>query len=523
MSSDPNITGGPEPGSTLAGKYLVEEVLGIGGMGVVVAAKHLQLDQKVAIKYLLPAALQNPEVVERFAREARSAAKIRGEHVARVIDVSKFDDGSPYMVLEYLEGHDLAKQLEKHGPLQPSDAVRYLLETCEALAQAHAAKIVHRDLKPSNLFLAEQPDKRAIIKVLDFGISKTADPQSAALTKTSALMGTAFYMSPEQLIAPKTVDHRSDIWSLGVILFELLTGKPPFMGESVPEIIGGILSNSPESARTVRPDLPAGIENVITKCMQSKADDRYQSVASLAAALGPYAADRDRISVDAIARTLGETLEKTGTTNPPVRSSTVVLTPQEIAPSAVPQALPQASTVPSAVMPVAMAPTVAAVTANALTTSTITEKPKRSMMPLVAIGAVVVIAGIGGGIVLSKQKNAVDETKPVAAGLVPSNDPKPSSAQSALPAATSAAPTSTTVLTPIPTETAAAPSATTPARVGVGVATTAARPTPGSTSTAKTPASAAPVASANPAPPPASAAPAAAASAKANPLQMGIK
>ena len=500
MSSDPNITGGPEPGSTLAGKYLVEEVLGIGGMGVVVAAKHLQLDQKVAIKYLLPQALQNPEVVERFAREARSAAKIRGEHVARVIDVSKFDDGSPYMVLEYLEGNDLAKQLEKHGPLQPSDAVRYLLETCEALAQAHAAKIVHRDLKPSNLFLAEQPDKRAIIKVLDFGISKTADPQSAALTKTSALMGTAFYMSPEQLIAPKTVDHRSDIWSLGVILYELLTGKPPFMGESVPEIIGGILSNSPESLRTKRPDLPAGIEAVVTKCMQTKADDRYQSVATLAAALGPYAADRDRISVEAIARVLGETIAKTGTSSPPAR----------------------ASTVPSAVLPVATAPTVAAVTVNGLSTSTITEKPKRGMMPLVAIGAVVVIAGVGGGIFLSKQKSAADDTKSVAVGLTPSNDPKPAS--SALPAAASAAPTSTTVLTPIPTETAAAPSATSSAKVGVA-ATPGTRPTPGATTTAKTPASAAaPVASANPPPsPPASATPAAAASTKANPLQMGIK
>ena len=522
MSSDPNITGGPEPGSTLAGKYLVEEVLGIGGMGVVVAAKHLQLDQKVAIKYLLPQALQNPEVVERFAREARSAAKIRGEHVARVIDVSKFDDGSPYMVLEYLEGNDLAKQLEKHGPLQPSDAVRYLLETCEALAQAHAAKIVHRDLKPSNLFLAEQPDKRAIIKVLDFGISKTADPQSAALTKTSALMGTAFYMSPEQLIAPKTVDHRSDIWSLGVILYELLTGKPPFMGESVPEIIGGILSNSPESLRTKRPDLPAGIEAVVTKCMQTKADDRYQSVATLAAALGPYAADRDRISVEAIARVLGETIAKTGTSSPPARASTVVLTPQEIAPSAVPQAQPQASTVPSAVLPVATAPTVAAVTVNGLSTSTITEKPKRGMMPLVAIGAVVVIAGVGGGIFLSKQKSAADDTKSVAVGLTPSNDPKPAS--SALPAAASAAPTSTTVLTPIPTETAAAPSATSSAKVGVA-ATPGTRPTPGATTTAKTPASAAaPVASANPPPsPPASATPAAAASTKANPLQMGIK
>ena len=265
-----NATSAPEPGQTLAGKYLVEEVLGIGGMGVVVSAKHIQLDQKVAIKYLLPAALLNPEVVERFAREARAAAKIRGEHVARVIDVGQFDDGAPYMVMEHLEGHDLAKHLELHGPLPIEDAIRYLLETCEALAEAHGAKIVHRDLKPSNMFLATQPDKSAIIKVLDFGISKTGDAPTAALTKTSALMGTCFYMSPEQLTNPKGVDHRSDIWSLGVILYELLAGRPPFLGESVPEIIGGILSNQPESIRTLRAEVPFGLEVVIGKCMQTK-------------------------------------------------------------------------------------------------------------------------------------------------------------------------------------------------------------------------------------------------------------
>src|SRR5436190_529266 len=293
----------PEPGTVLAGKYRVEQVLGVGGMGAVVAAHHMQLDQKVAIKYLLPEAMKNPEVVERFAREARSAAKIRGEHVARVIDVGQFDDGAPYMIMEYLEGSDLAKVLEKNGPLKFEDAVRYLLETCEALAEAHAAKIVHRDLKPANLFLAKQPDKRSIIKVLDFGISKVGDTApSAALTKTSALMGTAFYMSPEQMTAPKSVDHRSDIWSLGVILYELLAGRPPFPGETVAEIIAGILTNQPESLRKYRNDVPSGLKTVVDTCMQSKAADRYSSVAALAKALGPFAAPPDRMSIDVTAR-----------------------------------------------------------------------------------------------------------------------------------------------------------------------------------------------------------------------------
>ena len=186
-----NATSTPEPGQLLAGKYVIEEVLGVGGMGVVVAAKHVQLDQKVAFKYLLPAALLNPEVVERFAREARAAAKIRGEHVARVIDVGQFDDGAPYMVMEHLEGKDLARILEKNGPLPIEDAIRYLLETCEALAEAHAAKIVHRDLKPSNLFLARQPDKSDIIKVLDFGISKTGDAPSASLASCERYLAQA--------------------------------------------------------------------------------------------------------------------------------------------------------------------------------------------------------------------------------------------------------------------------------------------------------------------------------------------
>jgi serine/threonine protein kinase len=550
MSS--NALSAPEPGQILAGKYLIEEVLGVGGMGVVVAAKHVQLDQKVAIKYLLPSALLNPEVVERFAREARAAAKIRGEHVARVIDVGQFDDGAPYMVMEHLEGHDLAKQLELHGPLPIEDAIRYMLETCEALAEAHAAKIVHRDLKPSNMFLAQQPDKSTIIKVLDFGISKTGDAPSASLTKTSALMGTAFYMSPEQLTNPKGVDSRSDIWALGVILYELIAGRPPFMGESVPEIIGAILSNQPELIRTIRAEVPAGLEAVIVKCMQSKVAERYQSVAALANALGPYAHMRDRFSIDITARVLGETTttssasvtssnqgkatvldapprsQQTGSTATPPQSSAAAVAPASTPP---PASLPSAPSSPAGV---------GAVTTHGMSTSQITPKPKRSLLPLIAAaGIAVAIGGTALGMKLSGKGDGKSDAPPSAAnGLVAAPQGDPQNAAPAVTAKTNLLPIApATVAAPVdPPANVVAPAPTVangtpPRNTGVGLA---ARPPVPAASAAPAKsgaavASAAPPAVAPGAAPPASAAPppattaAPAGSTKSNPLQMGIK
>jgi len=552
---------GPEPGTTLAGKYLVERVLGVGGMGVVVAAQHLQLDQRVAIKYLLPDALQSPEVVERFAREARAAAKIRGEHVARVIDVGQFPDGSPFMVLEYLEGHDLSKELETRGPLPVADVARYMLETCEALAEAHAAKIVHRDLKPSNLFLADQPDKRAIIKVLDFGISKTGDAPTAALTKTSALMGTAFYMSPEQLIAPKTVDHRSDIWSLGVILYELLAGRPPFTGESVPEIIGGILTNAPEPLASVRGDLPPGVYDLVAKCMQSKAPDRYQSVAALAAALGPFASDRDRASVEITARVLGEIHERRPSNKP---ASTVVLPSNPTNPAA--GGVPATGPVPG---PPASSPAISSsgavsspggppsspgfessvaattgstsgsvasaaigLTANGLSSSTITQPARRTPWLPVAAGVIVVGLLAGGLFAKMGPSGSSGGSSTAGAALVATaTDPTPSAAVAAAAASSGAAPaTSTAPAEPAsqgPTTAASAASTTTAAvPTPAGAAAASAKVGARTTTPPRGPSAAAsaprPPASAPAAPAPASAAPATPAPPK-NPLQMDVK
>jgi serine/threonine-protein kinase len=521
----------PQPGTTLAGKYLVERVLGVGGMGVVVAARHLQLEQRVAIKYLLPEALRSPEVVARFAREARAAAKIRGAHVARVIDVGQFDDGAPFMVLEYLEGHDLAKHLELHGPLPVEDATRFLLETCEALAEAHAATIVHRDLKPSNLFLAEQPDKSAIIKVLDFGISKTGDAPSASLTKTSALMGTAFYMSPEQLTTPKGVDHRSDIWSLGVILYELLTGRPPFPGESVPEIVGAILTNQPEPLRALRADAPAGLEAVIAHCLQTKAADRYPSVAALAAAIGPFAAPKDRASVDVTARVLGEVVTAEplgrGVSSTVVMPSATTTTREPAAQAPLPRADSAAPALAGSLDAAHSAPA-GALTAQGLSTSSITPRSKRGSAVWIAAVAAVVVGGAGAGLTLTRSKGPGQG--PPAAGIVaaPPTDTKQAATTTA---SATGAPTAATLS---PREPSASASVAAPAAAPVG----APRVTPGTRAapaTTMTPAvaTAAPATTTTPAvasaaPPLAPATPSVASAkpapaASKNPLQMGIK
>src|SRR3954454_18638740 len=216
-------------GRVLAGKYRIERVLGRGGMGVVVAAHHIHLDEKVAIKFLLPEAVANAEVLGRFVREARAAVRIKSEHVARVSDVGTLEGGEPYMVMEYLEGSDLAEWLLQRGALPVEQAVEFLLQASEAIAEAHALGIVHRDLKPANLFVVRRADGLLSIKVLDFGISKVTDASMAAgaATSTLALMGSPLYMSPEQMESARTADARSDIWSLGVILYELLTGACP--------------------------------------------------------------------------------------------------------------------------------------------------------------------------------------------------------------------------------------------------------------------------------------------------------
>jgi serine/threonine-protein kinase len=257
-------------------------------MGVVYEATHLRLRQRVALKVLLPDLLARPDVVARFEREARAALSLSGEHVARVLDVDTLPDGLPYMVMEYLEGRDLAQELATRGPLPAHEAVGYVLEACAAMTIAHRAGTVHRDLKPGNLFLTAQGEGRVVLKVIDFGISKVADDDAISVTSTYSALGTAPYMSPEQVRSAKNADARSDIWSLGVILHELIAGKPPFEGENVPTVVAAIIADPPKPLRAVRPDAPAGLEAAILKCLQKDREQRFADVEELAAAIAPY-------------------------------------------------------------------------------------------------------------------------------------------------------------------------------------------------------------------------------------------
>lgn len=300
---------GVEPGQILIGKYRIERVLGIGGMGVVVAATHVHLEERVAIKFLLPEALYNSEAVARFIREARAAVRIKSEHVARVSDVGTLESGSPYMVMEYLEGTDLSELVQRQGAMSVPDAVESLLQACEAIAEAHALHIVHRDLKPANLFMIRRPDGTPSVKVLDFGISKIGGPPGTAsdmgMTKTTAVMGSPLYMSPEQMASSRDVDQRTDIWALGVILYELISGRIPFNADTMPQLCAMILQQSPPALRTIRPEVPEGLEQVIARCMQKERSQRYNTVAELAQALLPFAPRRARASVERISRVIG--------------------------------------------------------------------------------------------------------------------------------------------------------------------------------------------------------------------------
>jgi serine/threonine-protein kinase len=296
----------PSPGEVIASKYEVERVLGAGGMGVVIAARHIQLGQKVAIKFMRGQAATDSAAVGRFQREARAAAALMSEHVAKVFDVGTLENGAPYIVLEYLAGVDLGEVLRRNGPLSIHHALGAVLQACEALAEAHAIGIVHRDLKPSNLFLTKRKDGTPLVKVLDFGISKAAPLNTASpeegLTASGYIMGSPGYMSPEQVRSAKAVDARSDLWSLGVILYELLTGVSPFAGETIGDTFARIVAETPPPVHERRADIPPRLSAVVARCLERDPNRRIQTVAELASKLAPFAPPDASLSVERILR-----------------------------------------------------------------------------------------------------------------------------------------------------------------------------------------------------------------------------
>jgi eukaryotic-like serine/threonine-protein kinase len=391
-----------QEGDVLAGKYRVEKVLGFGGMGVVVSAFRGDLEQRVAVKFLSQAAAERPDAAERFRREARAAAKIRSEHVARVLDVGTLDSGLPYMVMEFLEGNDIAEELRRFQRLPILDAVEFILQATEALAEAHAGGVVHRDLKPGNLFLAQRADGTRRVKVLDFGISKALTGSSVeelSLTKTAALIGSPLYMAPEQMRSAKDVDTRADIWSLGAMMYEMLTGEPPYTGDSIPQLCAALLHDDPIPLRQHRPEIPEGLEQAVLRCLAKDRNHRFPNVCELGRALLPFALADSRIHVERAERVMGVT----------------DVTMSGMAPGTERNSLPYSATPAMSVPITPLAVTPAAVmqmepTVNSWGQSGLVTAPKRRR-PLLIAGGVAALLAAGAGLWAASSGSSATEGK----------------------------------------------------------------------------------------------------------------
>lgn len=301
MSADPIRSPFNCP-EVIAEKYLVERLVGVGGAGCVYQATHLQLDSKVAIKVLRPEMADRTDIVQRFAREARAAVRLQGEHIARVFDVGTHQN-QPFLVMEFLDGKDLAEVMSAES-LSVATIAELMIQTCQGLADAHAAGIIHRDIKPENLFIVRASGDWRTVKILDFGISKLAltgkiSDVDLSSVKTEVMMGSPHYVSPEQIRSTRDVDHRTDLWSLGVVLYELLGGRMPFVEDhSLTSLIAEILEKPHRPLRDLRPDLPAELIAVVERCLEKDRDKRFQSAAELAVALLPFAPKRARGAVE---------------------------------------------------------------------------------------------------------------------------------------------------------------------------------------------------------------------------------
>jgi serine/threonine-protein kinase len=286
-------------GDVIGDKYEVTGVLGQGGMGVVLAARHRVLDRSVALKFLHPSLRGSAESSARFIQEARAGSRITNEHVARVYDVETVD-GVPFMVMEHLTGKDLRAILEERGKLDYVESADLLLQACEGIHEAHAMGIVHRDLKPGNLFITTERNGTPLVKVLDFGIAKSTAPSDISATAGAAVFGSPHYMSPEQFASTRNVDARTDVWSLGVILYELLTGRPPFPGGALPEVYAAVHAGTYTTPSRYRPDIPPALEKLISDALVQDPEKRLPSVEAFAAPLAPFATGVGRASYNRI-------------------------------------------------------------------------------------------------------------------------------------------------------------------------------------------------------------------------------
>src|SRR5882724_1403343 len=294
-------------GEVLAGKYRVERIPGRNGLGVLVQVRHMELGQEVTLKFLVPDACMYPEFVQRFIREARAAVKIQGEHVARVTDVGRLESGAPYMVREFLRGPDLSEVLKVRGPLPMDEACDYIIQAAEAVAEAHVIGIAHRNLRPTTLVVTRRSDGAPLVKVFDFAAAEAlhVEPftqRSVSLVGSSALLASLPYLSPEQVRDPHGVDFRADVYALGAILYELLSGVPPFEAESAPALLAMVAADSPVPLHTYRPDLPDPLEQAVMRCLAKSRELRFSNIAELSLALSPFASAESTSSIERIVR-----------------------------------------------------------------------------------------------------------------------------------------------------------------------------------------------------------------------------
>jgi eukaryotic-like serine/threonine-protein kinase len=276
-------------GEVVGEKYRLVRLLGEGGMGAVYEARHEAIGRRFAVKFLHAELASHAEILARFRREAQSAGSLENENIAAVTDFGTHQ-GAPYIVMEFLEGQDLAKVLAQLGTLPVPRAAHILIQVCRGLAAAHARGIVHRDLKPENLLLQQRGDGSDLVKILDFGIAKLKNnEQAGSATRTGITLGTPYYMPPEQARGQKELDERADIYALGVILYEVFSGQKPHNGENYNAILYSILMQAAPRLETFRPDLPPDLCAVVHRAMAADANERFASVSELAQALAPYA------------------------------------------------------------------------------------------------------------------------------------------------------------------------------------------------------------------------------------------
>jgi serine/threonine protein kinase/TPR repeat protein len=401
------------PGDTIDGKYTIDAVLGKGGMGLVLSARRPGLSTLVAIKVLLPELRDKPEIAGRFAREARVADSLRSEHVARVLDVGATPAGTPYIVMEHLAGQDLAALIAARGQLPVAEAADLLLQACEAIGEAHTHGIVHRDLKPANLFVTTSVDGLPFVKVLDFGIAKATSADDLVVTKTEAFFGSPYYMSPEQLTGPKNVDARTDVWALGIILYEMLTGVAPFKGETLHIVYAAIVLGKYAKLSEARDDVPADLEALVAEALASKPDDRVPTVEAFAKKLATFGTSRGRQSYERIERLSGGATHADQPRSAPV-ASLLAETGDALAHSGVLTDSPLVRTEPP-VPPV---------------------KPRSRLAP--ALAALVGLAAVGGGVMGYQRLHQAPP--PVASSSPPVPDVAPSSNAVASAPSASAAP-----------------------------------------------------------------------------------